>query len=187
MHTPRSSHTMTTLGDGRILIVGGYSAGVAARLGEIFDPVTETFTPVPSVLPLRANHVALNTPDGKVRVLGGDAPQAGADDPVAINSVLRYDPVDNLFRELPPLAAPRTMLRAAMLPSGQVLLFGGLQSGLPTLSAERYDPVQGSTPIRPLDSARHHHSVTRLNNGRIVIIGGEGSGGGFAAGLRVYR
>jgi hypothetical protein len=187
MSMPRAFHTMTVLGDGRVLVVGGHTSAETPVLAEIFDPATEQFTPVPSALPLRARHAAAMAPDGSVLVLGGEQLPAGTDDDLATASVLRYDPVRNLFRELAPLALARSAVQAAMLPSGSVLVFGGQQSSTTALhDAERYDPTTGSTPIAPLAGPRTSHTVTRLASGRVLVAGGEHPAGGHVATLVVY-
>jgi hypothetical protein len=187
MHTARAQHTMTMLGGGRILIVGGQTTSADPALGEIFDPVTEQFTPVYSALPLRAQHAALPAPDGGVLVLGGEILAEGAEAPVATASVLRFDPVLGLFEELPPLARARSAVRAALLPGGQVLLFGGRDAAPTALPhAERYAPATGGQPIRPLPVGRSLHTVTRLASGRILVAGGETSGGEFVSAVEIY-
>lgn len=65
--TARTGHTATLLPDGRVLIVGGSSQDAPDALGdlvdeaELFDPVTDTFKPVPVSGPpiRRAGHTAL--------------------------------------------------------------------------------------------------------------------------------
>ena len=55
--TPRQQHTATALGDGRVLVAGGYGAGVAGSgvldSGEIYDPSNDTFTPVGNTMSSR--------------------------------------------------------------------------------------------------------------------------------------
>lgn len=188
MSTSRAAHTMTLLADGRVLIVGGYGLGIAYRFAEIFDPRDESFTPLVASLPLRANHAAHAQPDGRVLILGGETTGATAQAVVPVASVLRFDPVNSGFAELAPLAAPRTLAGTALLPSGQVLLFGGQHDPSRNSSgAERYDPATGSQPIASLDSERAWHSVTRLASGRILIAGGEGASGAYALTALVYE
>ena len=187
MHTPRAHHTMTRLGNGRILVVGGYTTSPDPVLGEIFDPATERFTPVHGALPLRARHAALPAPDGGVLVLGGEILDTAAQAPVATASVLQFDPAAGLFHELPALTAARTLVQAVMLPGGQALLFGGQTApGVPTRSAERYDPATGGRTIAALDTERELHSVVRLASGRVAVIGGETTDGRWADNVLIY-
>src|SRR5688572_22861811 len=44
--TARAGHSATTLGDGRVLLAGGWNAGGVLRSAELFDPATGTVTAV---------------------------------------------------------------------------------------------------------------------------------------------
>lgn len=188
MRIPRAFHTMTVLGDGRVLIVGGHTTADAPLLAEIFDPVTESFSPVPTAFPMRALHAALTAPDGSVLVLGGEMVQPPSHDPVPTDSALRYDPARNEFRELHPLTMARSGARAVMLPGGSALVFGGRSAdGVAVARAERFDPAGGSVRVADLPDPRVGHTATRLIDGRVLIAGGEGSSGGAGPGLLLYR
>lgn len=188
MHTPRADHTMTPLGDGRVLVVGGYTSRNDARVAEIFDPASETFVPVDTLAPMRANHVAVETPDGRVLILGGEMQRAGEDEPVAIAGVLRFEPATGRFTELPPLARPRTLARGIVIPGGAVLLLGGShESGVHADSAERWEAPTGGRAIARLDGERALHTATRLGDGRIALIGGETGRGHFATTVLLYE
>ena len=103
-------------------------------------------------------------------------------------SVLRFDPATGRFARLPSLTMPRTMVRAALLPDGRALLFGG-QHELDRYaeSAELYDPAQGGRAIAALDGERALHTVTRLASGRVAVIGGERKDGGWAQNVLIYE
>ncbi|CAN5787830.1 hypothetical protein BH24DEI2_BH24DEI2_08420 [soil metagenome] len=67
MTTPRHSHTATLLADGRVLIAGGYDAqGNYLSSTELYDPVTNSFTPAASLNSARADHIAVSLQDGRV-------------------------------------------------------------------------------------------------------------------------
>lgn len=93
-------------------------------------------------------------------------------------SVLRYKPASGIFVALLPLREPRSGAGTVLLPSGQVLLFGGVSaSGQHGATAERYDPSVGGQSIAGLDSPRAGHGVARLPGGRVLVAGGEDSDG----------
>lgn len=185
MHSSRTGHTMTVLGSGKILIVGGHSDNPNAPLAELFDPATERFTPVESGLPLRSQHAALLGPDGRVLILGGELV---GENPQPSASVLRYDPASGHFAELPPLRQPRSQVRATLLPSGQVLLFGGqTAANSHAWSAERYDLALGGQALADMAGERAGHSVTRLRSGRVLVVGGESLQGQFNATVQIYE
>lgn len=191
MVAPRLSHTLTPLPDGRVLVVGGYSWVTDPGLAEIFDPTTETFSPLSAPFPNRASHLTLVQPDGPLLVLGGDVPQPGSEDPLPIASVLRYTPEwggPGRFEAVAPLREPRTMAAGVMLPSGQVLLAGGQGAALQALAtAERYDPALGGVAAAALDGPRMQHSLVRTASGTVVALGGTPGGLGYSRSVQVYR
>lgn len=75
MIKPRVDHSATKLPDGRVLIAGGFdmvnsSVGPHAQM-EIFDPTTNQFQVVSSMIDARFWHCALSLPNGDVLFLGG--------------------------------------------------------------------------------------------------------------------
>jgi hypothetical protein len=188
MMIARAGHSATLLPDGRVLIAGGYSTAAGYVFAEIFDPRDESFSALPEVQPMRALHAALATEDGRVLLLGGETALPGGEEPVPMSSVLRFDPETGRFTRLPSLTMPRTMVRAALLPDGRALLFGG-QHELQRYaeSAELYDPGQGGRQIATLDGERALHTVTRLTSGRVAVIGGERRDGGWAQNVLIYE
>jgi WD40 repeat protein len=81
MSQVRSVQTATLLGDGRVLVAGGYDAnwgGYSFNSVDIYDPVTQLFTPTASMDQRRASQTATLLPDGRVIIAGGNA-YCGAD------------------------------------------------------------------------------------------------------------
>jgi hypothetical protein len=184
----RAGHSMSLLADGRVLIVGGYADSAHHVFAESFDPRDETLTAVASdTLPVRAHHAAHVDAQGRVLILGGETVTRGPG-PEPVASVLRYETRAGRFVELPPLRAPRTLASTAMLPSGEVLLIGGqVAPDRDSASAERYDPAHGGEPIATMPDERGWHTVTRLASGRVLVVGGEAMGGGYAPTALVYE
>jgi hypothetical protein len=78
MANPRSYHTLTLLPDGNVLATGGgmstdtFDETQAVLAGELWSPVTETWTSLASMTVPRLYHsTALLLPDGRVVVAGG--------------------------------------------------------------------------------------------------------------------
>lgn len=76
------------------------------------------------------------------------------------------------------LSTPRSGHAATLLPSGRVLITGGVDSsGNPLASAEVYDPVtKTTTVVGPMAFARVHHTSTLLTDGKVLIAGGDQNG-----------
>jgi hypothetical protein len=83
----RMAHTATPLGDGRVLLVGGWSNSDSAttRQAELWDPKQERFVPAGLLEHGRHDHVTLRLGDGRVLVAGGkEAPaKGGVETPLA--------------------------------------------------------------------------------------------------------
>ena len=176
MASARFSHTATLLTDGKVLIVGGYGAGGALDSAELYDPATNTFSTIPSPMTVaRYGHTATLLPGGKVLIAGG----ANADG-AAIAAAEIYDPAavapDATFISTGALAASRTSHAAVLLPSGQVLVAGGICAQGPILPhAELYDPASGSfTPTGGMHVGRVGHTLTALGeSGQVLVAGGD--------------
>ncbi len=66
-----SGHSVTLLGDGRVLVAGGGGSGGATNTAELHDPATGTWTATGNMLQTRKDHTATLLPDGRVLVAGG--------------------------------------------------------------------------------------------------------------------
>ena len=61
--------------------------------------------------------------------------------------------------------------------NGQVLIAGGAVAGAPTATAELYNPsTQTFTTIKSMNVARVGHTATLLNNGSVLVVGGDPTG-----------
>jgi hypothetical protein len=184
LNAPRAAHTATALADGRVLIAGGYSPRAPYVFAEIFDPVAERFDVVPTnEWNARGLHEAVRLSDGTVLVLGGEN---FLDD---YDSVLRFRPATTSFEVAPNLLRGRTLVRAVATPDDRVLLFGGerLPEFAKLASAEVYDPAAGGFELAPMPIARGWHSVTRLTDGRVLVLGGETDGGALVPDVLLYE
>ena len=82
----------------------------------------------------------------------------------------------------------RTGHTATLLPNGQVLVAGGMDSSnFPTASAELYDPSRGSwTATGSMNVARWLHTATLLPNGQVLVAWGDGSSDFPTASTELY-
>jgi hypothetical protein len=88
------------------------------------------------------------------------------------------------------LNRPRYEHTATLLWNGQVLIAGGSVTGsmLDELNnAELYDPTTGtSTAIQPLKTVRRRHSAARLQDGRLLVMGGQSTLAGTTASAELF-
>jgi WD40 repeat protein len=117
--------------------------------------------------------------------------------PVVGNAEL-YDPVTGTFTRTGRLNADRYYATATLLNNGMVLIaggFGGASTGSPLNSAELYNPATGTfsyttflgtTTQTTLNDVRQHHTATLLNNGMVLIAGGDNYTTGILNSAELY-
>jgi hypothetical protein len=204
--TPRSSpmgsmglgrqvHTTTLLGDGHVLIVGGYGrdATLDTPLADavVYDPTTDAFVRTGPLAEARGLHTATLLADGRVLITGGGpASWAGAGAYLATAEL--YDPSTGTFSPTGSMSTPREDHTATLLRDGRVLIIGGNDYGShTTASAEIYDPKTGTfTPTGSMKTARGFHTATLLADGRVLVAGGDAAAwddsGPFLASAEIY-
>jgi hypothetical protein len=69
--TARQGHTATLLGTGKVLVAGGYNAGVYLSSAEIYDIATGEWSATGEMRSARSWHTATLLKDGRVLVAGG--------------------------------------------------------------------------------------------------------------------
>lgn len=160
--TPGGSPTV--LPDGEVLLV-------SAPAGELYDPVSRTWSVTGNVVLSRGGCSATLLPNGEVLVAGGDHlfwSNATAE---------LYDPASDKWTATGSLSWPRNSQTATMLPNGKVLIAGGSYDdpyGDHTWdSAELYDSASGTwTLTGKLITSRTSHTATLLPNGEVLVVGG---------------
>jgi WD40 repeat protein len=186
MNAERAAHTATRLSDGKVLIAGGFreegTSEIAIASAEIFDPGTNTFTPIGDMNEPRNGHTATLLPDGDVLLAGGWNQQGRT----ATAEI--YDPQTGSFEYTRSLMAPRQGMTATLLTNGQVLIAGGDSArNRPQLTAELYDPATRTfTPAGTLNHGRMAHTTTLLNDGRVLLVGGSSRNDEVLASAEIY-
>ncbi|HXP78758.1 MAG TPA: kelch repeat-containing protein [Verrucomicrobiae bacterium] len=183
MQFVHASHTATLLKTGKVLIIGWGPA-----TAELFDPSTGTFKATGSMLEPRVGHTATLLTSGKVLVAAGIGQVGGAPGVLAESEL--YDPATGSFSQtLGHLANARQLHTASLLADGKVLVAGGMldNAGTATATAELFDPTtQMFTATKgSLATARDFHTATVLNDGTVVVTGGD-NGNGTLATAEVY-
>jgi pimeloyl-ACP methyl ester carboxylesterase len=157
MVTPRFGSAATSLlNDGRVLIAGGLTDTSILADAEIYDPVSDTFSPTGAMSGSRFAATATLLSSGKVFVTGGGS----------LNAEL-YDPGTGTFSPTGVAPIERVHHTATLLPDGDVLLAGGDTGG------DVYDPTPGTfSDVIPMITNRITHAAASLVDGRVLIVGG---------------
>ncbi|HEX7171053.1 MAG TPA: kelch repeat-containing protein [Candidatus Limnocylindria bacterium] len=164
----RQGHTATLLGDGTLLVIGGYTEQMeCASTVERYDPPSDQWADETELPDERhCLHTATLLDDGSVLVAGG--PTAATYDasrqswqPAGDHAVARFNP------------------SAVLLEDGSVLVIGGWvgeTEGLPTASVELFDPAARLWSAGPdMAQPRVDHVAVRLEDGSVLVAGGYSS------------
>ncbi len=189
--TSRHFHTATLLADGKVLVVGGTSsAGGVLASTEVYDPVANTWTTKQPLATARSRHTATLLGDGKVLVVGGENGSGNA-----LSSVELYDPVANTWASITSLTTARSHHTATLLPDRQTVVIAGGKDGSSVIAAESgaevyfyypQDPGSSSPSQITMGAGRYSHAATLLADGRVLVVGGSGSGGSVLSSAEVY-
>ena len=166
MSRPRIGHTATLLGNGKVLIAGGFeypnvlvlmgseyppSGSAAIATSELYDPGTATFAPTGSMNPPLGYSTATLLADGRVLIVGAPPPYKFLD----VAGAQLYDPSTGAFTSVGNLiniSRPVTATLRLFTPTGRI---GGhytpsatlLPNGNALIAEGSCDPVSGRSEL----------------------------------------
>ncbi|HJV09355.1 MAG TPA: kelch repeat-containing protein [Acidimicrobiales bacterium] len=186
--SPRNDHTLTLLGNGKVLAAGGRTqpAATVFNSAEVYDPVTEAWSPTGPMNDFRWEHTATLLADGRVLVaggFGGASTGTGNNAQPVVNTAEIYNPATNTWTPTGSMSVRRALATAILLPNGQVLVAGGrwcpnappatCDFTFRTATAELYNPATGMwTPTASMTQARHTTASVLLGDGRVLVPAG---------------
>ncbi len=169
----RSSHTATLLGNGRVLVAGGFENGTAKANAYLYNPADNTWAATGALTTARGGHTATlinkGTKAGYVLICGG---RNGAG--TATNKCEMFNGASFSDADAADMSSARVGHTASAITGGRVFVSGGQNDSntyLPT--NEIYDPEKNEwQTVDALLQGRSEHSAVVLNNGLIMISGG---------------
>jgi large repetitive protein len=195
LNTARTDAVAVLLPNGEVLVAGGSSNGLATgalNTAELFNPSTGTFSVAGSgssnvMTAARFGATATLLNNGQVLIAGGE--NSGG----VLNSAELYNPVTDTFTATGNLNVTRTGASATLLGTGKVLVAGGSGNGTANgalNSAEVFDPagnggagtftsVAGANST--LSAGRWQPEAALLLSGKVLIAGGQNSGGALTS------
>jgi hypothetical protein len=171
----RVFNTLTTLTNGKILVVGGQTAFLP--IADLYDQISGSFSGS-GLLNVARSYFLTSTllTNGEVLITGGlDVTNS------SVSSCEIYNPSTGFFTLISPMIIARFSHAATRLSNGKVLILGGKNENFASSDSipnvEIYDPNNGSfTATQSMVSARAQFTISILNDGAILLVGGSHSG-----------
>lgn len=188
----RYGHSATLLDDGRVLIAeGGTFNGQQLQTSELYDPVRDQFAETGRSFFSRTyiRDATARLPDGRVLIVGGcgvPAHNASWFLTSTFCNGLRgaeiYDPLAGAFSLISPMRDKRVWHTTTPLQDGRILVAGGTTADGSDLRyvtvAEIFDPgTEQFIPVGSLAIGRTTATATLLEDGTVLIAGGQGENG----------
>jgi hypothetical protein len=171
MSTPRYGHAAALRPDGKVVVAAGANdtSGCLTSV-EIYDPMTDTWSPGPALSHLTGDYIATTA-----LVLGnGSILVARQTGPAGIE-IEALGPTAIEWTVEPTMPYPGAYLSMLPLPSGRILVgigFADMSSTEPQMG-EIFDPATGRWLLTPqLPRALSFPSITALADGRVLLAGG---------------
>lgn len=163
MSTPRCAVGCANLNNA-LFVCGGYDRGECLRTVELYDPLLNRWSQLPSMREARGRF-DIAVIEGKVYAVGG------CNGTTELATAEVYSSDNSKWTALPPLELARSNVAVCDL-AGKVYVIGGWNGQCGMKQCNIFDPVEGKwTEIEPLNYGRYQAAVTtRL--GKLYAVGG---------------
>lgn len=202
MNQDRQQHSAVLLRNGNVLVSGGNIGRTpcadvcVTSIGEseIYDPSTGQWATVGELTIPRSFFTTTLLPNGRVMAVGGRVHTGpGYYDYGAIAFADLYSPTTGKWKATGTMTISREDHATVLLSNGQVLAIGGTTvnfNGITVASTELYDPAAGAwTATGSMLQGRERHTATVLQNGQVLVAGGDyydGVNAGFLTECELY-
>ncbi len=159
-----------------VLFAGGYldaTSANASRRAVLYDPAANQAAEL-EMTAARIYHTITPLSDSRALLAGG------FDGDAVLSSAEIFTESTQSFAATGSMGTARGRHAAAVLPDGRVLITGGLVPDGPgpatidSKTTEIFDPVSGTfAPGPDMGVARFNHSAITLNDGRVLVLGGN--------------
>lgn len=180
LSAPRSQHTATTLADGRVLVTGGSDGQGTYQSSEVFDPMANAWTAVQGGMTVngfdsaRQLHTATLMGNGKVLLAGGLGVDTQGGQFGTLSSCVVFDPTTDTFTATGAMPQVRGWHVAARLANGHVLVAGGVDAALNTLtSSATYDPASGQWAAAGASSTHTWGAMVTAGQATVIVGGAD--------------
>lgn len=174
----RSGHTATAVGDGTVIVAGGYdNSGDHYDSAELYS--AGVFSSAGTINTSRFDHFGVTLSGNRVLLGAGTNAFSGA-----LASIELYTAGSGwaAASALTSMSTPRLLMSAAALPNGDVVFIGGYNADDGAVgSSETYHPDTNTwtTGSGVMNHARYHAVATTLSNGQVLVVGGEDGSGNY--------
>lgn len=154
----------------KIYALGGYNGGGIQSSVDEYDPVTNAWSPKPSLSTRRHLVAAASPGNGKIYALGGYHQDHGI-----MTTVEEYDPVLDYWLAKADIPTRRLYFAVATV-GGKIYVIGGKNDGNALNTVEAFDPVTNTWSTRaPIPVGLYELGAVGTNDGKIYTAGGSGT------------
>ncbi len=174
----RSGHTATAVGDGTVIVAGGYdNSGDHYDSAELYS--AGVFSSAGNINTSRFDHFGVTLSGNRVLLGAGTNAFSGA-----LASIELYTAGSGwaAASSLTSMSTPRLLTSAAALPNGDVVFIGGYNDTDGAIgSSETYHPATNTwtTGSGVMNHPRYHAVAANLSTGQVLVVGGEDGNGNY--------